>query len=242
MAYETITTITRYTWLSTDTKPTECNDGSTGFERDTGKNYVYSTISGWIPAAMPIVLFGSSGVEIVPATSALQTTGNLSLANLDIALTTLRDAILGTSYKTITDIVDTLNAVVIAAGTNIIGKVGIDQTTPGTTNAVTPVNSSGIEMGNEANPVRVTVNGSSAELGSAKIDISAGSAVTYTRVSGATVIEIYVESGNVRVRTDGSTATATTGEPMGDGFSKAWAVSNVSIYALDASTITEVSR
>jgi len=87
-----------------------------------------------------------------PATATLQTTGNTSLANLDIALTVLRDAILGTSYKTITDIVDTLNAVVIAAGTNIIGKVGIDQTTPGTTNGVVVKNSSGTEILTETDP------------------------------------------------------------------------------------------
>jgi len=82
MAYETIATITRYTWLSTDTKPTGCNDGSTGFERDTGKNYVYSTISGWGLAAMPVVPFNSSGTEISPATAALQTTGNTSLSTI----------------------------------------------------------------------------------------------------------------------------------------------------------------
>jgi hypothetical protein len=66
------------------------------------------------------------------ATAALQETGNTSLANLDIALTTLRDAILGTNSKTLTDIVTALGSVVLAAGTNVIGKVGIDgaYTTP----------------------------------------------------------------------------------------------------------------
>jgi hypothetical protein len=86
MAYETITTITKYTWLSTEAKPTGCNDGSTGFERDTGKYYVYSTISGWVLAAMPIVPFDSSGTEIVPATAALQTTGNTKLDSVISAL------------------------------------------------------------------------------------------------------------------------------------------------------------
>jgi hypothetical protein len=87
-----------------------------------------------------------------PATATLQTTANLSLANLDIALTTLRDAILGTNSKTITDIVTALGTLTLATGTNIIGKVGIDQTTPGTTNAVTPVNSSGTEVLTEIDP------------------------------------------------------------------------------------------
>ena len=59
---------------------------------------------------------------------------------------------MGTSFKTITDIVAALGAVVIAAGANVIGKVGIDQTTPGTTNAITSVNSSGTEILTETDP------------------------------------------------------------------------------------------
>jgi len=86
------------------------------------------------------------------ATAALQGTANASLANLDIALTALRDAIVGGTPKTIADVVTALGAVVIAAGSNVIGKVGIDQTTPGTTNAVTPVNSSGTEIMTETDP------------------------------------------------------------------------------------------
>lgn len=41
---------------------------------------------------------------------------------------------------------DLLTGIVLAAGANIIGKVGIDQTTPGTTNAVVMKNSSGSEI------------------------------------------------------------------------------------------------
>jgi hypothetical protein len=87
-----------------------------------------------------------------PATATLQTTGNSSLANLDIALTDLRDAIAGGTPKTLADIVAALGTLILAAGTNVIGKVGIDQTTPGTTNAVTPVNSSGTELMTETDP------------------------------------------------------------------------------------------
>jgi hypothetical protein len=50
----------------------------------------------------------------------------------------------------------------------------------------------------------VNVNGSLPEKETAKVSISAGQAVTYNRASGASCIEIHVESGNVRVRTDGS--------------------------------------
>jgi hypothetical protein len=87
-----------------------------------------------------------------PATSTNQSTANTSLANLDIALTILRDAILGTNSKTLTDIVTALGSVVLAAGTSVVGKFGIDQTTPGMTNAVTLVNSSGTEFLTETDP------------------------------------------------------------------------------------------
>jgi len=51
-----------------------------------------------------------------------------------------------------------------------------------------------------------------------------------------------LEAGSVRVRTDGTACTATTGEPMGVGFSKIWSVASVSIYAVANSVVTEVSR
>jgi hypothetical protein len=56
----------------------------------------------------------------------------------------------GTTFKT-TDTAGVhtghVNVDNIAAGANVIGKVGIDQTTPGTTNAVVIVDSSGTEVG-----------------------------------------------------------------------------------------------
>lgn len=44
-----------------------------------------------------------------------------------------------TAYTLLARLKDLLTGIVLAAGTNIIGKVGIDQTTPGTTNAVAPI-------------------------------------------------------------------------------------------------------
>jgi hypothetical protein len=88
----------------------------------------------------------------------------------------------------------------------------------------------------------LTLNGSLAEKASSQVNLTAASVTTYNRASGSNSIEIYVESGNVRVRTDGTAATATTGEPLAEGFCKVWAVASVSIYAVDAAVITEVSR
>ena len=55
-------------------------------------------------------------------------------------------------------------------------------------------------------------------------------------------MEVYVESGFVRVRTDGEAATATTGQPIGPGFGESWAVESISVYYVVDSTITVVSR
>lgn len=66
------------------------------------------------------------------ATSALQTTGNTSLANLDVLLSTrLKPADTLAAVTTLGSITSAL-----PAGTNLLGKTGIDQTTPGTTNRV----------------------------------------------------------------------------------------------------------
>jgi hypothetical protein len=84
--------------------------------------------------------------------------------------------------------------------------------------------------------------GSNAEKASAQDTQVATTAETYTRAVGATQIEVYVESGNVRVRTDGEACTATTGEPLAAGFYGKWSVASISLYYVAASTVTVVSR
>jgi hypothetical protein len=111
----------------------------------------------------------------------------------------------------------------LAAGTAIIGKVAIDQTTPGTTNAV-------------------TLSGSKPEQASAQDTQVATTAVTYTKAVGATQMEVYCETGYVRVRTDGQPCTGTTGEPIAAGFGSGWVVDSISVYYIQESVITVVSR
>ena len=65
---------------------------------------------------------------------------------------------------------------------------------------------------------------------------------TYARAVGANQIEIYCESGYIRVRTDGVACTSTTGEPLAAGFGGAWCVPSVSVYYVQESVITVVSR
>lgn len=98
------------------------------------------------------VIIASDGTEISPATAGGQTTTNTSIgaanessASSDSATSGLNGLIkrLLASITTLNGKIDTLNTNVtsaIPAGTALIGKVGIDQTTPGTTNAVAAFN------------------------------------------------------------------------------------------------------
>jgi hypothetical protein len=90
--------------------------------------------------------------------------------------------------------------------------------------------------------VDVQLTGSNAEVESTQDTQVATTVVTYNRAVGASMMEVYVESGLIRIRTDGSPATAITGEPLGDGFAGCWSVSALSIYYVGNSTITVVSR
>lgn len=86
------------------------------------------------------------------------------------------------------------------------------------------------------------VSGNIAELSSAQHSESATTVKTYTRAAGAARIEVYVESGRVRIRTDGQPCTAVTGEPLGEGFGAAWAAPSISVLFVSDAVITVVSR
>lgn len=81
------------------------------------------------------ILDGSgSPTPISPATSAGQATGNTSLASLVSAVGEVQGS--PTSNTILDRLKALLTGTVLAAGSAIIGKVGIDQTTPGTTDSV----------------------------------------------------------------------------------------------------------
>ena len=88
----------------------------------------------------------------------------------------------------------------------------------------------------------VTLSGNIAELSSAQYAEPATTVKTYTRAVGATRIEVYVETGRVRIRTDGQPCTAVTGEPLGEGFGAAWAAPSISVLFVSDAVITVVSR
>jgi hypothetical protein len=65
---------------------------------------------------------------------------------------------------------DILSLVVLAAGSNIIGKVGIDQTTPGTTNAVAAAGGVAHDGADSGNPVKVGGRARSSEIAAVSSD------------------------------------------------------------------------
>lgn len=99
-------------------------------------------------ASVPVILPAATITTLTPpaaitgfATSAIQATQQTKLDNLDVALSTRTKP--ADQQHTIVDsgVITTVSAVTaitnaLPAGAALIGKVGIDQTTPGTTNAV----------------------------------------------------------------------------------------------------------
>ena len=150
--------------------------------------------------------------------------GVVSADNLDIALSDLQNAIAGAgaAAKTLADLATLL--------TSLIAK---DFATEAKLEAVRAL---------LAGTINTQLSGSNAEVVSAQDAQVSTIAQTYIRAVDATQIEVYVESGYVRVRTDGEAATPTTGEPFGPGYGGAWTVNSISVYYVADSTITVVSR
>lgn len=92
----------------------------------------------------------------------------------------------------------------------------------------------------DALPVQVA--GHKAEISSEQITLGENPQAIQ-RATGASKIEIYVESGEVRVRTDGQDASLTTGQPLGAGFMDVFAVDELSVFRVtDEAIITVVHR
>ena len=80
------------------------------------------------------------------------------------------------------------------------------------------------------------------EISSVQDTQVATTAKTYTKTATANHMEVFVERGSVRVRTDGQSATAITGEPVDQGFVEAWNVDALSVYYETDAVITVVCR
>ncbi len=86
------------------------------------------------------------------------------------------------------------------------------------------------------------LSGSNPEQASAQDTQVATTVKTYAKPVGASQIEVYCETGYVRVRTDGEACTSTTGEPIAAGFGSGWQADSISVYFIQESVITVVSR
>jgi hypothetical protein len=95
---------------------------------------------------------------------------------------------------------------------------------------------------NPNNPLDVQLAGSIAEKASAQDTQPATTVQAYVKPEGASKIECYCETGYVRVRTDGQPCTSTTGEPLAAGFGSGWNVDSISVFYVQESVVTVVSR
>ena len=138
-------------------------------------------------------------------------------------------------------IYDRLSKVVLAAGGAVIGKVGIDQTAGENVISFGAVAQPVSIVGSLAN-IPVEIQACKPEVSSSQDSQIATTAKTYARTEGASQIEVYVESGYARVRTDGQPCTSTTGEPIASGFGSAWKTGSISIFYVQESIVTVVSR
>lgn len=118
---------------------------STSAKQDTG-NTSLSSIDGKITAVNTgAVVVSSSALPSGAATAANQSTAGTSLGNIDTNAGTTADSIvaagatgsISAKLRRLTQGVEDLKTLtVLGSGSAVIGKVGIDQTTPGTTNAI----------------------------------------------------------------------------------------------------------
>lgn len=128
------------------------------------------------------------------ATSANQSTANTSLGNIDTnAGTTTDAAATAGSTGTISaklrrisadiDSIKTNTSSATPAGSNIIGSVGIDQTTPGTTNNITVSAQSGAGTANQVKDITQYSDGKSSGILDTGISVYNGT--TYDRLTGS---------------------------------------------------------
>lgn len=163
---------------------------STSALQTTG-NASLSSIDGKLPAlgqalaaaSVPVVLTAAQLVTLTPpaaitgfSTSALQTTGNASLASIDGKITAVNTGAVTVSTA-------------LPAGAAIIGKVGIDQTTPGTTNLVSIGTNGTVAIGTAlpagANAIGKLAANSGVTIGTVEI-AAAQTLATVTTVSTVT--------------------------------------------------------
>lgn len=91
----------------------------------------------------------------------------------------------------------------------------------------------------EGDPGHVRSTGRSGASGYVQRILAAGAAQTIPRAPAMAGIWVQVESGEVRVRTDGADATPTTGELIGAGFAERYDVPSLSVVATGPGAVVQ---
>jgi len=153
----------KYIGYSTDDKPTKVRDGATFLEYDTGDLYItYNGGTNWTLKTPDTTYIGDikfgealpAGTNVIGKVGIDQTTPGTTNAVVEASAAAIKAAV-----ELIDNVVSGSEAQVdvvaaLPVGANLIGKVGIDQTTPGTTNAVAVIS----DTGAYTTPTHTTVN------------------------------------------------------------------------------------
>lgn len=82
----------------------------------------------------------------------------------------------------------------------------------------------------------------SKEISSNVSTMTSGDTISVAKAKGASFIEVYVEQGEVRVCSNGETASAIKGIPIGIGYMQSFGFGPLSIYCTRDAKLTVVQR
>jgi hypothetical protein len=217
MAWNWISYRKVYTCLSTDTKVTSSvKQGEVLEELDSGKIYKFNGID-W-----EFWGYGDNASSLVEITEATPLRAKLEVNDLNVAIGDVEIQLAGTDVSNANPF--PVEVIGIESGSNIIGKVGIDQTTDGTTNKVQARNSThdnfqanaNLQVADadvsNANPVPVSDAGGSITVDQSTHDnfnTNANLQINDTDVSNANPVPVSSAAGEVSVsmtRPDNTTA------------------------------------
>ena len=202
--------------------------------------------------ASRVELYDADGepVDIMSALSLLGKEATLSLIKAGIDALITKDGATAAKQDALKAVVDSLDAkdystettlAALKAVVDTIATTAAERATEATAQAILTKMDPALPVSINGN-IATRLAGNSAEVSSSQHAELAGTTATYELVEGASKLEVYLESGYIRIRTDGQPATATTGEPLGEGFGASWAVGSISIYFVEDAVLTVVSR
>jgi len=123
---------------------------------------------------------------------------SVNIAQMNGVTTTMGNGVSGTGVQRVTIASDSTGVVGLSTGSNVVGKVGIDQTTPGTTNAVAVTNL----------PTTVTLNAGAADASTLRAAVDVRDIAGSTVSTAATGVQKVGIVGNAGAAIDAATGAA----------------------------------